>query len=133
VRVPAMLDDGPSRRGLLDWIVPLRQRLEQNINAWLPEPEAALLIAIVLGAHSASLGDFAPLLVSTGLIHLIAISGIKVAIVAGILHALMRRVGLPRLALLSALALTWLYVVLTGATASGERSAAMWTLVFIAG
>lgn len=128
---PALVNDGPSGEGPLDWIVPLRQRLENNMDSWLPEPEAALLIAIVLGAHSASLGDFAPLLVSTGLIHLIAISGIKVALVAGILHALIRRVGLPRFALAASLLLMWFYVVLTGATASGERSAAMWTLVFI--
>ncbi|HEX6509221.1 MAG TPA: ComEC/Rec2 family competence protein, partial [Chloroflexota bacterium] len=132
MRFPRAVDLGLADTGPLGWIVPLRQRLEQNIDASLPEPEAALLIAITLGSRSAALGDLAPVLVSTGLIHLIAISGIKVAMVAGTIWAF---VGvLRRRALTLAVSLTVLlaYVLLTGATASGERSALMWAMVFSA-
>jgi len=129
---PRVVDLGPTSPDWLGWLVLLRQRLERGINAWLPEPEAALLIAITLGAKSASLGDVAPVLVATGLIHIVAISGIKVALVAGTLYELS---GLARqriVALLVPLLGLILYVLLTGSTASGERSAAMWALVFIA-
>lgn len=132
MRYPAALDAGPVSTGILGWIVPLRLRLEQGINAWLPEPEAALLIAITLGAKSASLGDVAPALVSTGLIHIIAISGIKVAMVAGTLYAFFRRLRVRLLTLLVALASLAIYILLTGATASGERSGLMWAMVFAA-
>ena len=129
---PRLLDLGPADAGWLGWIVPLRQRLETGIDAWLPEPEAALLIAITLGARSASLGDLTPTLIATGLIHVIAISGIKVALVAGTLYQLARLLRRRLLALLLSLGGLLLYVLLTGATASGERSALMWTLVFVA-
>jgi competence protein ComEC len=127
-----VVDLGPSGSGWLGWLVPLRQHLERNIDSWLPEPEAALLIAITLGARSASLGDLAPVLVATGLIHIIAISGIKVALIAGMLYQIVRLARRRVLALLVPLAGLLGYVLLTGATASGERSALMWTMLFIA-
>lgn len=129
---PRAADLGPGSMGWLGWIVPFRQYLERGINRALPEPEAALLIAITLGAHSASLGTLAPILVSTGLIHLIAISGIKVALVAGTVWSLLMLLRQRALSLPLSLASLCFYVLLTGATASGERSALMWSLVFIA-
>jgi len=127
-----VVDLGPTESGWLGWLVPLRQHLEQSVDSWLPEPEAALLIAITLGARSASLGDLAPVLIATGLIHIIAISGIKVALVAGTFYQLARLARRRLLSLLVPLAGLLAYVLLTGATASGERSALMWTMVFIA-
>lgn len=132
MRFVRVLDLGPSQPSWLSWIVPLRQHIEDGINAWLPEPEAALLIAITLGAHSASLGDLTQILIATGLIHIIAISGIKVAMVAGTMYALVRPLRNRFLALVLTLSVLALYVLLTGATASGERSALMWTMVFVA-
>ncbi len=129
---PRIRDLGRTDMGWLGWIVPLRQKIERAIDAWLPEPEAALLIAITLGAKSTQLGDLTPVLISTGLIHVIAISGIKVALVAGTIYQLARRLGRLFLNLLVGLAALALYVLLTGATASGERSALMWALVFVA-
>jgi competence protein ComEC len=132
VRFPRVLNAGPTNTGLLGWVVPLRQHLEDGINRWLPEPEAALLIAITLGARSASLGDLAPALISTGLIHLIAISGIKVALVAGTVNQIVRRLGNRLFALLASLTVLAGYVLVTGATVSGLRSAFMWGLIFLA-
>lgn len=131
MQFPKAVDLGPASSGLLGWIIPWRQYLERGIDQSLPEPEAALLIAITLGARSASLGALAPTLVSTGLIHLIAISGIKVAMVAGTVWALLMAMGRRTLTLPISLATILFYVLLTGATASGERSALMWSLVFI--
>ncbi|MBV9281800.1 MAG: ComEC/Rec2 family competence protein [Chloroflexi bacterium] len=125
-------DLGPTATGPAGWLVRLRQRLEAGIDAWLPEPEAALLIAITLGARSASLGDLTPALIATGLVHIIAISGIKVAMVAGTLHQLARLLSRRLVALVVSLAGVAAYVLLTGATASGTRSGLMWAMVFLA-
>jgi competence protein ComEC len=133
VRFPRLIDRGATSGGLLSWLVPFREYIEAGINSWLPEPEAALLIAITLGARSASLGDLAPALIATGLIHLIAISGIKVAMVAGIVNQLARKAANRLTALLLSIGTLYLYVLLTGGTPSGVRSAAMWTMIFIAG
>jgi competence protein ComEC len=129
---PRAIDLGAGSSGYLGWIVPFREYLERGIDRSLPEPEAALLIAITLGAHSASLGTLAPVLVSTGLIHLIAISGIKVAMVAGTVWNILAVTRRRTLSLPVCLVVVLFYVLLTGATASGERSALMWSLVFIA-
>lgn len=132
MRYPRLRDRGPASTGWLGWVVPVRQHLEAGINASLPEPEAALLVAITLGARSASLGDLTPVLVATGLIHIIAISGIKVALVAGTLFELCRRLRRRTIALVTPLIGLAVYVLLTGATASGLRSALMWSMVFLA-
>lgn len=129
---PRVLVRAQETGGWRGWLIHARQFLESAMNAWLPEPEAALLIAIVLGAHTASLGDLVPILVSTGLIHVVAISGIKVALVAGTVHQFARRTGRRGMTLGVALVTLLAYVLLTGATASGERSALMWALVFLA-
>lgn len=129
---PKVSDLGPAATGLAGVLVAFRQHIESGIDRWLPEPEAALLIAISLGARSASLGDLAHPLVVTGLIHLVAVSGIKVSLFAGMAYQLTRRVGNRFLASGAPLALLWMYVGLTGFTASGVRSAIMWTLVFTA-
>jgi competence protein ComEC len=132
LRFPRLRDAGPVGSGPFGWVVPLRQHLEDGVDRWLPEPEAALLIAITLGARSASLGDVAPALIATGLIHLIAISGIKVALVAGTVHQLARTIGSRLVALVSSLSVLAVYVLITGLTISGLRSALMWSLIFIA-
>jgi competence protein ComEC len=126
----ADLGPGPSTLGFS--VVHARIALERDIDEWLPEPEASLLIAICLGARSATLGSLAPAFISTGLIHIVAISGIKIAMIAGTvfeLAALTRRRAL-RVVVASAVLLS--YVALTGFTASGVRSALMWELVFVA-
>ncbi len=110
----------------------IRQTIERSINTALPDPEAALLIAILIGAKTAQLGTLAPVLIKTGLIHLIAISGIKIAIVAGTVHSFLRRTTsrTPTLALSGITVLS--YWLVSGATIAGLRASIMWLLVFTA-
>jgi competence protein ComEC len=132
LRFPRVRLIGRSRGGLISLIAQLRQAIVHAISSSLPEPEATLLIAILIGAHSAQLGSLAPILVTTGLIHLIAISGVKIAIVAGIVNGGLRRT-LPRLsALLLSLFILAAYWLVSGATVAGLRASIMWLLVFVA-
>ncbi|HZU13576.1 MAG TPA: ComEC/Rec2 family competence protein [Chloroflexota bacterium] len=130
---PRILDRGTQSNPFFSGLIALRQRIEAGIDEWMPEPQASLLVGIAIGTHSGDLGNLSSLLVLTGLIHIIAISGIKVAIVAGTVHALARRLPGRATALAASLIAVWSYVALTGLTVSGERSAVMWTLVFAAG
>lgn len=125
-------DIGPTGGGMAGFIVNLRQAIERGIDRWVPEPDASLLVAIALGSRTAALGDLAPPLVDTGLIHIIAISGIKVAMVAGTVYELARLTRRRLLTLLLALVSLAGYVTITGSTPSGVRSAIMWALVFLA-
>ncbi|HZT95524.1 MAG TPA: ComEC/Rec2 family competence protein, partial [Chloroflexota bacterium] len=118
--------------GLVGLAVTIRQHIETTLGNALPEPEGTFLIAILIGARSAQLGTLAPVLVATGLIHLIAISGLKIAIVAGTVNTFLRRITsrVPTL-LLSCCALGSYWLV-SGATVAGLRASIMWFLVFIA-
>jgi competence protein ComEC len=109
----------------------LRDALRRAISYMLPHDEAALLIGILLGAPTRSLGSLTEPFIRAGMIHIVAISGLKVAIVAGMISALCAR--LPA-SVRWAPALTGVaaYTLVSGATASGLRSALMWGLVVIA-
>ncbi len=118
--------------GLLGLAMNIRSYIETTIGGSLPEPDATFLIAILIGARSAQLGTLAPILIATGLIHLIAISGLKIAIVAGTVNSFLRRVTSrsPTLVLSSTALLA--YWLVSGATVAGLRASIMWLLVFVA-
>ncbi len=109
----------------------IRDALRKAIDGMLPRDEAALLIGILLGAPTRTLGRLTAPFITTGMIHVVAISGLKVALVAGVLSRLCA--GLPiRVRWAPALLGVGLYTLISGATPSGLRSALMWMLALIA-
>ncbi len=117
---------------LLVLVVALRQLLEGGIRRVLPGPEAALLTGILLGTRTRALGALTALFVATGMIHVVAISGLKVSVVTGTVERMARRLWGPRRALFPALGVLTLYVLLTGMTPAGLRAALMWALALLA-
>ena len=65
----------------------LRTTLATLISQSLPQPEAALLIAILLSLHTSALKPLTPFFNETGTAHLIAPSGFKVTVLAGLVIA----------------------------------------------
>lgn len=110
----------------------LRIRLAEAIQRSLPEPEAALLIGILLGFKTPVLRTRLALFTATGTIHLVVPAGLKVALLAEIarraLHALGRW---PRLA--GALMAVALYAALGGGGPAALRAAIMGALLVLAG
>ncbi len=102
------------------------------VRAALPEPQAALVLGIVLGYRSALPAELETALVETGLIHIVVISGLKVAITAGIMQRLCHRL-VPRLAAPLALAGVAGYVVMAGASAAAVRAGVMGSAAVLAG
>ena len=70
---------------LIVWLYHLRILLANTITQTLPQPEAALLIALLLSLHTPALTPLIPAFNATGTAHLIAPSGFKVTILAGII------------------------------------------------
>ncbi len=68
---------------LLEAIGQMRITLATIITQSLPQPEAALLIAILLGMHTPPLKPLLPIFNETGTAHLLAPSGFKVTLMAG--------------------------------------------------
>jgi len=122
--------DGPP---LLAVAIALRALFERGIRRVLPAPAGALLLGILLGTRTRALGDLTAPFVATGMIHVVAIDGLKVSIFVGTVYEIVRRrLRRPRLAPLPALAALLLYVTLTGTTPAGLRAAVMWALALAA-
>ena len=109
----------------------LRVALAQAIERSLPEPEAALLIGILLGLKSPALRARLPLFVNTGTIHLVVPAGLKVSLVAELASRAARRLG-PWPRSIAALAAVGAYAALGGGGAAALRAAIMGALLALA-
>ncbi len=118
----------------LEWIYSLRNHLSQTLAEVLPEPQASLAQGIILGKRGTIplplKNDFA----RTGTAHLLAISGLHLGIVAGILLSLgIWLFGRRHYTYIwLALGAIWLYALLTGMHAPVVRGAIMASLFLTA-
>ncbi|HEY7358317.1 MAG TPA: ComEC/Rec2 family competence protein, partial [Ktedonobacterales bacterium] len=117
---------------VLAWLFALRQQLAQAISHALPEPEASLLIGILLGLKTTVLRDQYALFQQSGTVHLIVTSGFKVTVLSGLLAALATRLLGRRWALAPLLAGILAYVLLSGAGPSAIRAGIMGALLVLA-
>jgi competence protein ComEC len=102
----------------------LRQRFTAALDEALPAPHAAVLLGIVLGIRQGIPPELDNALIATGLIHLLVLSGLKVAVFARIVQGALAPV-LGRLATWPALGLVALYALAGGATPAAVRASAM--------
>ncbi len=118
----------------LEWIYSLRNRLSQTLARILPEPQASLAQGIILGMR----GNIPPPLKAdfahTGTAHLLAISGLHLSIVAGILLGLgIWLFGKKHYSYIwLALGAIWLYALLTGMHPPVFRATIMVSLFLVA-
>jgi competence protein ComEC len=122
-------DDG---NPLLAALFGLRVRLAEAIQRTLPEPEAALLIGILLGFKTPLLRTRLSLFTATGTIHLVVPAGLKVAMLAEMARRALRPLGRwPRLA--GSLAAVGVYAALGGGGPAAFRAATMGALLVLGG
>ena len=144
-RVPAP-DDAPDdtmieRATLL--LNALRQELTARIQTVLPGPTGAVAAALMTGERAAIPPDLDAAYRDSGLAHLLSISGLHLALVAGILFAGLRflfalwewaalRFSVKKWAAFAALLGTAAYMLLSGADTPTQRSFLMTALVLLA-
>ena len=118
----------------LGLIYDLRRKVSRGIDRALPEPQASLAQALLLGLRGRLPEDITADFRSTGTSHLLAISGLHV----GILLAMSLGAGAwllgrrRQLYLLLPLGAIWLYALLSGLSPSVERAAIMGTVYLLA-
>jgi len=118
----------------LEWVYSIRNRLSQSLVQVLPEPQASLAQGIILGIR----GNIPPSVKAdfsrTGTAHLLAISGLHLSIIAGILISLGIWLFGKRhyLYIWFALSIIWLYALLTGMHPPIVRAAIMVSLFLTA-
>ena len=118
----------------LAWVYSLRDHLAQTLAQVLPEPQASLAQGIILGIRGNIPEELNSDFTRSGTFHLLAISGLNIGIMAGILLG----VGLwlfgrrHYLYIWLALGAVWLYTLLTGMNPPVLRGAIMASLFLIA-
>ena len=116
------------------WIYGLRERLAESLSSCLPEPQGSLACAILLGLRGNLPDSLLQSFYATGTTHLIAISGMNLTIVLGMIFAAAiwlfgRKNGLY---IWISLALIWLYTILTGMPATMVRATIMGSVFLLA-
>lgn len=128
--------EGERGTRLVRFALHLRHRLEGALLLGVPreqEPYARLIAAMALGAREHSPEELEEYFRISGTMHLFAVSGLNVAILAGMLTWLAAAVGLPRArAIPFIIPLVLFYAVLTGLSPSAVRAALM-AAAFLAG
>lgn len=126
--------EGPPRSAHAGWAAvgdELARRASEGLS-WNSEL-AGLNRAILLGRRNDLSRERKQAFADAGTIHVFAISGLHVMVVAWLLQSALAKAGLPvRLRGLVGIPLMWAYVVLTGARPSAIRAAAMATLLLVA-
>ncbi len=117
---------------ILGALFDVRERAHKLINQILPEPQSGLLSGILLGISKDLPPEVTDAFNQTGTSHIISSSGLKIAVVAGLLFVLFGRLGNKPLAALGIIAGIGIYTVFVGATDSVVRAAIMTTLAILA-
>lgn len=104
---------------------------QRTLARGLPDDRAArLLRTMTLGWKTPLTGEVAEPFMRSGTMHIFAISGLHVALIAGILLSLLRVCRLPRAACgVVAIPLLWFYAAATGWQPSAVRATVMMTVV----
>jgi len=118
---------------VLGWIYSLRGELAEGLNRLLPQPQASLAEGIVLGIRGSIPDNVRSDFSLSGTAHLLAISGLNISIMAGIVLSLGIWLFGRRhyLYIWLALAAVWLYAIITGLNPPVLRATIMVT-VFLA-
>ena len=114
----------------LRWLYRARSEMAASLGRSLPEPHASLSQALLLGIRSGLPSELRDDLAQTGTTHLVAISGLHVGILVGLVSlgsatVLGRR---RQLYIIAPLVFVWAYALLTGFSPPVARAAIMATL-----
>src|SRR5204862_4063876 len=103
----------------------LREAFAAPIRALIPEPEAGIVLGIVLGERASIPRDLTDAFAVTGTAHLLAISGSNMTLVATAVAFAIRRHAAPAVVATVTVAAVAAYSALVGLGASVARAALM--------
>jgi len=118
---------GPGETGkLTESAVNLRSSMVEKISSTLPSPSAELLTAVLFGQRQRLPAEVEDSFRRAGVGHLMAVSGLHVGLVAGLILAFWNRLNFRgRLPLVIGIVLVFAYAYLTGMRPSALRAAVM--------
>ncbi len=128
VRLLPAVANGPLRL-----LYDIRETCRATMVRLLPEPQASLIVGILLGIQSSIPDDVYANFSATGTSHILVVSGWNFTIVAALLGGFTARLRLGRWpAFWFTLAIMWIYALFTGGSAAVLRAAVMASLMVLA-
>lgn len=121
-----------NKTSLTRMLYAFKNRLESLLEKVLPEPQASLLLGILLGSKREMPPKFFQNLRETGTLHVIVASGYNITVVAGFLVASLTKLVNRKKALILALLGVLTYTVMAGAEPPVVRAAIMGSLTYLA-
>ncbi len=114
-------------------LITIKQKAQKNIESALPEPQASLLVGILLGDDKGLAQDVKEAFNDTATSHIIAISGFNMTLIAGLVQAFFGLFLRSKqwVALLSVITIT-IYTLFVGASAPVVRAAIMSSVLLFA-
>lgn len=110
-----------------------KERVEKTISQILPEPQASLLAAIILGIKQGISQDLRDDFGKVGIAHIIAISGLHIMLLSSLIRVGLLSLGFRRKdAFYGASLFLILYIIFIGAPASAVRAGIMGFMVLLA-
>ncbi len=124
----AVTEDAP---GLRYWPQHLNRRILGLVRTLFPADTASFIEALLLGDKTELYRDEAlyQALNRAGLMHVVAVSGMHIAFLIGLLRTIL---GRSRACSVTCILIVWLFVLVTGASPSAVRAAIMQTLLLTA-
>lgn len=114
-------------------LLALRSRLARQISRLYPEPYAGVVRALVLADKTELDEDIQEVFRTCGIAHLLALSGLHLAVLAGAVHWLLSRLRLPhRVCFAVTMAVLCAYAVLVGSPASVLRAMLLYGFLTLA-
>lgn len=112
----------------------LRNHLSQSLTQFLPENEASIAKALLLGDKSTLSTETRQSFSSAGAMHVLAISGLHVGIIMYLLFFILKRfsrVISRKMVVIISLLFIWIFVGVTGASPSVVRAALMFSVLLV--
>lgn len=111
----------------------ISQRVSGRIRRLFREPEASVVLAMLTGDRGLLSEVITETFQSVGISHVLAISGLHISVIAGLLLFIFTRLPLsPWLRTLFVVGCLWVFVVMVGFPVSALRASLFWTLGLIA-
>jgi competence protein ComEC len=113
------------------WLYKLRGSFMNNINQVIPMPESDLANGLILGARGGFDEDTKQEFIDTGTVHIIALSGYNVSIVAENVMKAFSLVLAQTIAIIFGIVVILLFIIMTGASATAIRAGIMATIMLL--
>jgi competence protein ComEC len=138
-----ILEKAAHLSGLQQYFSLLRQKVEARVFASMPASEAAIAVGILVGDSSAINAEEYEAIRKSGLAHIIAISGMHIVVVVGLIFITVRfllsrlsylplRLDIKKVAAVIAIIGSLFYLLIAGSPLSAQRAFIMSTIVLAA-